>query len=303
MHKVILAMVASASALMAQATAAQGPAGTAPGPAPTPAPSAAPNPAPATTIVFTEKGANGMSDLPMGVHRIPDSNVVVSGYQGGGGIGMLFGIVGMLVQSSINAGTGTGKVRNVEDDLRFDVRANAIERTNRIMASDQFRTAFTLTPQPGGSTMEVTPYVVLTFVKRTDDLRPYVVLKTKVTDGTTGDKGKTIKYFCCEGKPEPLTGLTDNNGARLKQLLTAELDTAVNVMLLDRSQPFPRNDEAKLATNGLLPFIGKPLKWRGFDLGRYKDYNLIEFRGGMFVFSGVNIVEPGALEITPVVKK
>ena len=103
--------------------------------------------------------------------------------------------------------------------------------------------------------------------------------------------------------PLPLVSLTENNGARLKELLTAELDTAINVMLLDRSQPFPRNDEAKVETNGLLPFVGKPLKWRGFDLGRYKDYNLIEYRGGLFVFSGVNIVEPGALEITPVVKK
>lgn len=288
---IMLATVASAPALMAQTATPQGPAGA----APTLSTSAA------TTIVFSQKGANGMSDLPMGVHRIPDSDVVVSGYQGGGGIGMLFGVVGMLVQSSMNAQTGTGKVRNVEDDLRFDVRAKAIEMTNTVMAGDKFRRAFTLTPQPGGSTMTVSPYVVLTFVKKTEDVRPYIVLKTKVATGS--DSGKTIKYFCCEGKAEPLAGLTENNGARLKELLTAELDTAVNVMLLDRSQPFPRNDEAKIATNGFLPFVGKPLKWRGFDLGRYKDYNLIDFRGGMIVFSGVNIVEPGALEITPVVKK
>lgn len=285
----ILAIVASAPALMAQTTAPQGPAG------------AASTPAPTTTIVFSEKGANGMSDLPMGVHRIPDSNVVISGHQGGGGIGMLFGVVGMLVQSSINAEAGTGKVRNVEDDLRFDVRAKAIEMTNTLVAGDKFRTAFTLTPQPGGSTMTVTPYVVLTFVKKTEDVRPYIVLKTKVATG--GDSGKTIKYFCCEGKALPLASLTENNGAGLKELLSAELETAVNVMLLDRSQPFARNDEAKVATNGMLPFVGKPMKWRGFDLGRYGEYNLIEFRGGMIVFSGVNIVEPGGLEITPVVNK
>ncbi len=287
---IILALLASAPALMAQTTAPQGPA----------AGAATPSPAP-TTIVFSEKGANGMSDLPMGVHRIPDSNVVVSGYQGGGALGILFGVVGLLVQSSINTEAGTGKVRNVEDDLRFDVRAKAIEMTSAIVAGDKFRSAFTLTPQQGGDTMTVTPYVVLTFVKKTDDVRPYIVLKTKVATGS--DSGKTIKYFCCEGTALPLASLVENNGARLKALLTAELDTATNVMLLDRSQPFPRNDEAKLATNGLLPFLGKPVKWRGFDLGRYKDYNLIEFRGGMFVFSGVNIVEPGGLEITPVVKK
>jgi hypothetical protein len=291
-------MAVSAPALMAQTAAPQGPGSAAPA-APT-AVSGTP-PAPPTAIVFSEKGANGMSDLPMGVHRIPDSNVVVSGYQGGGGIGMLFGVVGLLVQSSINTEAATGKVRNVEDDLRFDVRAKAIEMTNAKLADDKFRTAFTLAPQPGGSTMTVTPYVVLTFVKKTEDLRPYVVLKTKVATG--GDSGKTIKYFCCEGTALPLASLTENNGAKLKELLTAELDTATDVMLLDRSQPFPRSDETKITTNGMLPFVGKPLKWKGFDLGRYKDFNLIEFRGGMIVFSGVNIVEPGALEFTPVVKK
>ncbi len=286
---IMLALLASAPA-MAQTATPQGQAD----PAPT-------SSSPPTAIIFSEKGANGMSDLPMGVHRIPDSDVVVSGYQGGGGIGMLFGLVGMLVQSSINAGTGTEKVRNVEDDLRFDVRAKAIDMTNTIIAGDQFRTAYTLTPQPGGSTMTVSPYVVLSFVKKTDDLRPYIVLKTKVATGN--DAGKTIKYFCCEGQAMPLANLTENDGARLKEVLTAELETAVNVMLLDRAQPFPRNDEAKLDTNGILPFMGKPLKWRGFDLGSYKDFKLVEFRGGIFVFSGVNIVEPGGLEITPVVKK
>lgn len=285
----MLAMLASAPFSMAQTAAAQAPA------------AAVPASAPATAIVFSEKGANGMSDLPMGVHRIPDSNVVVSGYQGGGGIGMLFGLVGVLVQSSINADAGSGKVHNVEDDLRFDVRARAIEMTNTLVAGDKFANAFTLTPQPGGSTMMVTPYVVLTFVKGTNDVRPYVVLKTKVTTG--GDSGKTIKYFCCEGPALPLDSLTENSGAKLKEFLTGELGTAINVMLLDRSQPFPRNDDAKIATNGFLPFVGKPMKWKGFDLGRYENYNLVEFRGGLIVFSGVNIVEPGALEITPVAKK
>ncbi len=282
----LFAMAMSASTAMAQTAAPQTSASA----------SAAP-----TAIVFSEKGASGMSDLPMGVHRIPDSDVVVSGYQGGGGIGMLFGVVGTLVQSSINTETGTKKVSNVEDDLRFDVRAKSIEMVNTLVAGEKFRTAYTLTPQPDGSTMTVTPYVVLTFVKKTDDLRPYVVLKTKVATGK--DSGKTIKYFCCEGKALPLASLTENSGARLKELLAAELDTAVNVMLLDRSQPFTRNDEAKVSTNGLLPFIGKPMKWGGFDLGSYKDKRLLEFRGGIFVFSGVNIVEPDGLEITPIVKK
>lgn len=301
----ICLLVMGAPALMAQTTATSEPATTASAPMPTPEASPTASTKPPTAIVFSEKGANGMSDLPLGVHRIPDSNVVISGHQKGGGIGMLFGVFGMLVQSSANAEAGTGKVRNVEDDLRFDVRARAIEMTGAAVAGEQYRNVFTLSPRAGGPTLTVTPYVVLTFVNATD-VRPYVVLKTKLDTGVSGQSAKTIKYFCCEGTALPLSGengLIENNGARLKALLTSELDTAINVMLLDRARPYPRNDEAKISVNGYLPFVGKPFKMKGYDLGRYNDYSLIEFRSGLLVFGGVNIAEPGSLEITPATKK
>ena len=288
MRKVILTVVASASAFAVQTAAAQGPAGAAPTQAP-------------TTVVYSDKGPNRMSDLPMGVHRIPNSNVIISGHQKGGGIGILFGLAGMLVQSSANAEAGTGKVRNVRDDLRFDVTAKAAELTGTILVDEKYRQLFTLAPQAGGSTLTVSPYVVITFVNETD-VRPYVVLKTKLSTGPRDKSPRTIKYFCCEGKALPLSGengLAENNGARLKELLTSELETAIHVMLLDRSQPYPRNNQAKIIVNGSLPFVGKPMKFKGYDLGRYKDYSLVEFRGGMLVFSGVNIAEPLSLEIKP----
>jgi hypothetical protein len=289
MRTVILVVVASASAFAAQAAAAQGPAG------------AASTQAPPTTVVYSDKGPNGMSDLPMGVHHIPDSNVIISGHQKGGGIGMLFGLAGMLVQSSANAEAGTGKVRNVQDDLRFDVTAKAADLTGTILADEKYRQLFTLVPKAGGGTLTVVPYVVITFENETD-VRPYVVLKTKLSTGAPDESPRTIKYFCCEGKALPLSGengLAENNGARLKELLTSELETAIHVMLLDRSQPYPRDNQAKIAVNGYLPFVGKPMKFKGYDLGRYNDYSLVEFRGGALVFSGVNIAEPSSLEIKP----
>lgn len=290
MRNMLLAAVATVSGLIAQAAVAQEAAST-----------ATHNAGPPTAIVYSDKGANGMSDLPMGVHRIPDSNVVISGHQKGGGIGMLFGVLGMVVQSSANAEAGTGKVRNVEDDLRFDVTAKANELTKAILADEKYGSLFTLAPQPGGSTLNVVPYIVITFQGDTD-VRPYVVLKTKLATGAPGDSPKTIKYFCCEGKPLPLSGpngLAENGGAGLKELLTSELETAIRVMLLDRSQAYPRDKLAKVDVNGYLPFVGKPIKFKGFGLGKYKDYDLIEFRNGLLVFSGVNIAEPGSLEITP----
>ncbi|MEI6485163.1 MAG: hypothetical protein WCO11_02730 [Sphingomonadales bacterium] len=266
---------------------------------------AAPAAAAPIPLVINAKGPNGMSDLPMGVKRIPDSNIVVSGHQKGGALGMLFGVVGMAVQSAANTQAGANRTNDIQDALRFDVAGKTSELTASIMAEEAFRGAFTLVPEATPSAMVVTPYVVLTYVNDSD-VRPYIVLKTKLDTGTASEKPKTIKYFCCEGPAMPLTGdgsLTANNGEKLKALLTAELDTAVRLMLTDRHLPFARNDDARLDINGSLPFVGKPFKWRGWDLGSFKDYRLIEFRGGVMVFGGVHAVEPGAMEITPFVKK
>lgn len=290
MRKFMLAAIAGASALAAQAAVAQEAA------APTQAPPSQPAP---TTIVYSNEGLSRMGDLPLGVHRIPDSNVIISGHQKGGGLGLLFGPLGMAVQSSANASTGTARVSTVEDSLRFDAAAKAAELTGAILADEKYRQHFNLSAA-GGSTLNVVPYVVITFVNETE-VRPYVVLKTKLYTATD-QSPKALKYFCCEGKPLPLSGangLAENGGAGLKALLTAELDTAIRVMLRDRSQPYPRDKQSRITVKGSLPFVGKPFKAKGYDLGHYNDYALIDFGTGIMVFGGVNIAEPGSLEVLP----
>ena len=287
MRKFMLALVAGTSALAVPAAAA-------PETGDTPAQAPAP-----TRVVYVDEGMSRMNDLPMGVHRIPDSNVIISGHQKGGGIGMLFGVVGMAIQSSANASGGTARVRNVEDDLRFDATAKATELTGAMLAADgKFGQRFTL--QAADNMLNVSPYIVITFQNETE-VRPYIVLKTKLY--TAGDQSpKAQKYFCCEGKALPLTGangLAENGGAGLKALLTAELETAIRVMLQDRAQPYIRDKEQRITVKGYLPFVGKPFKMKGYDLGHFNDYTLIDFPSGMLVFGGVNIAEPGSLEVQP----
>ncbi|WP_133064380.1 hypothetical protein [Sandarakinorhabdus cyanobacteriorum] len=266
---------------------------------------ASPAAPPPLGLFIDGKGPNGMSDLPMGVKRIPDSNIVVSGHQKGGALGLLFGVVGMAIQSSANTDAGGKRTNDIQDALRFDVTGRARELTTSILAEKPFEGAYTLLTEESPTAVSMVPYIVLTFVNETD-VRPYIVLKTKLEPEAGSKKPRTIKYFCCEGPAMPLTGagsLTENNGEKLKALLNTELDTALRLMLTDRRQPFARDDEARLDIKGSLPFVGKPLKWRGWDLGNFKDYRLLEFRGGIMVFGGVHAVEPGALEITPYVKK
>ncbi len=289
-----LLLAAALAGLSAQPLAAQA----------TDAAAAAPAVAP-LSIFISDKGPNGMSDLPMGVKRITDSNIVVSGHQKGGALGLLFGVVGVAIQSAANTDAGGKRTNDIQDALRFDVAGRASELASGILAEESFRGGYTLATEESPSAVSVVPYIVLTYVNETD-VRPYIVLKTKLEPEAGSKKPRTIKYFCCEGPAMPLVGegsLTENNGEKLKALLNTELDTALRIMLTDRRQPFARNDDAKLDVNGSLPFVGKSFKWRGWDLGSYKDYKLIEFRGGILVFGGVHAVEPGALEITPYVKK
>jgi len=288
MRKIILVMVASSSAMAAQAqtNAGQGQTG------------AAPMEGPPTTIVYPDKGPSGLTDLPMGAHRIPGSNVIISGHQKGGALGPIFGVFGVLAQSAANADAGRGAVGNAQDGLRFDVAAKAAEMTGAIMAGDKYRQKFTLSPNAGGGTLSVVPYVTITFVNETD-VRPYVVLKTTLSSGSPGESSRMIKYFCCEGKPLPLAGengLSENNGERLKEILTSELETAINVMLLDRSQVYSRDNLTKISAEGSLPFVGKKIKVKGYNLGSYNDYSLFEIRGGN-VFAGVHIAEQSSLDI------
>jgi len=65
-----------------------------------------------------------------------------------------------------------------------------------------------------------------------------------------------------------------------------------------RSHPalFPRQQQ-RITVKGNFPFVGKPFKMKGYDLGRYNDYALVDFGTGALVFGGVNIAEPGSLEV------
>jgi hypothetical protein len=288
MRRIIAIGFAAVAAMAAQAVCAQE--------------AAAPAP---TTIVYTNEGMKGMADLPMGVHRIPDSNSVISGHQKGGFLGVLFGPIGMAVQSSSDAARGTAMVKNAEDALRFDAVAKAAELTTAILADERFQQRFTLSADGSRGTLTVTPYIVITLENETD-ARPYVVLKTRLSTGVPGEKPKALKYFCCQGKAQPLmgeNGLTENDGAALKALLTSELETAIRVMLMDRMEPYPRDKEKKISVFGRYAFVGKPFKMKGFDLGHYNEYFLIGFPPGALTFGGVNIAEPGALEILPDEKK
>jgi hypothetical protein len=245
--------------------------------------------------------ASGWNDVPAGAYRVPNSSVLVSGHQKGG-IGFLFGAVGVIAQSAVDSNIGKGAVGTAQDALQIDASALAAEVTQKVLGSASFSRRFALSTSADRAALSVTPYIALTFVSDTE-VRPYVVLKATQDAGLSGGAARTTRYFCCEGPPAPLAGdngLTANNGEALKKLLASEMEVAVNVLLSDVASPYSRDDKTLYVAEGSFPFSRTKFPASGYKLGRYQDYLLFLTKANsMAPFAGIHIMDESGFTVTP----
>ena len=250
-------------------------------------------------VVYSDQGPSGMSDVAMGAYRVPDSNLIISGYQKGGAVGLLFGPIGLIAQSAVNSGAAKGSVSNTGDALRIDIAQQAVKATQAALTSDRYAQNFTATADPRGPTLTVVPYVVITF-KTDTDVRPYVFLKARLNTGRPGDASRSTRYICCVGQAFPLTGeagLTANGGEPFRKLVEQELETAVKLMLDDVASPYVR-DKAKMThIEAAFPFGRTKLKLKGYILSEDQDSVIVDLPG-IFVFTGVEIMDKSAISYT-----
>ena len=79
-----------------------------------------------TQVEFSTAQTSKWTDLPMGTYRVPDSDVIISGHQKGGAAPMLlFGVVGLAIQGSVNAGNGKEAMASSEQALTFSIDEEA----------------------------------------------------------------------------------------------------------------------------------------------------------------------------------
>lgn len=263
---------------------------------------------PAMSVVVSPKGA-GINDVPLGVYHLPDSNIYMSGHQKGGLAGLLFGPVGMLAQGAVNAQAGKDAVGGAQNALRFDVSKEVGDDIGAALRSPRYGQAFRLASLgegSGGPEMTVYAYAVITFVNDTD-VRPYVLLKVVPKSGQTVSPRHTTRYICCGGEATPFAGdhgLTANDGEGLRQLLTREVDEAVNLMLTDIAHPYARDDQHKIAVEGQFPFVRPRVRTVGYLLS--EDQDSIVFTpqlNNAVVFAGVEKVDKGWIAFHPATKK
>jgi hypothetical protein len=192
-------------------------------------------------VTVSAEGPSKATDLPTGVHQIPDTAVFISGYQGESmKVGSYFGLVGVLAADAAASRTSEKKAESARDQLRFDLPAV----TQRVLAQEILRTdgtRFRTGAAGGDGSLEIVPYLVVSSTGN-DQVRPWVFLKTTLKDAAGDAKWKT-RYIVSLGPPRSLggpNGWAAGDGASLRAAVDAGLHRAVALMMKDASGALAR---------------------------------------------------------------
>lgn len=247
----------------------------------------------AVKVKLSGEDLSGMTDLPIGTYRIPESQVILSGHQKGQAAGMLFGLIGVAITHAVNADAGAKAVKDTEDILRIKLNEPLMAEVNRAIAQAPLNTKFTAAGDAGAPELLLTPGLVLTYLNDAD-VRPFVVIKASLA-GADKKPIWTTRYIASTGLSRPLAGegsWTAENGAALKSTMQASIEQAVRVMLTDVSSPYQRDENAMSTVEGQFPFMKQRLQMKGYKLTEDDRYlAFIPKLGDVLVFAGVNVLD------------
>lgn len=257
-----------------------------------------------TQVEFSTAQVSKWTDLPLGTYRVPNSDVIISGHQKGGAAPMLlFGVVGLAVQGSINAGNGKEAMASAEQALTLVIDEEAKAKLQAALADPAYAGKFT--SEATDPKLEITGAVVLSFA-RNQDVLPYVTLRVKLMGKGGKDKLWTTRYIASKGARRPLVGdgsWTADGGAPLRAHVSGLLDTAIGTMLKDIANPYPRDEASLVTVRGYFPHVNKPLQVVGYKLAEENGQMLfLPKLGTTIVFAGVNILDTASVWHQPTVK-
>ncbi len=217
----------------------------------------------AIVIDYTRDDISSWSDMPMGTYRVPNSQVLVSGYQKGNTIAIVLGVAGAMAAATDTSG-GKAAVQGSEEALRISLTQTAQANLAGMLQTSAFSKEFTLQPNSNATVLHVSSNIVLQFLEN-GNVVPFVILKGKLID--------------------PLN-------------VSSSLERALLVMLTDVSSPFPRDDARKSAADGYFPFMKERLQVVGYSLTEGTDW--IAFSPkivGTSLLAGVNIMDRSVTKI------
>ena len=257
-----------------------------------------------TQVEFSTAQVSKWTDLPMGTYRVPNSDVIISGHQKGGAAPMLlFGVIGLAVQGSVNAGHGKEAMASAEQALTLVIDEEAKAKLQAALADPAYAGKFTSAATD--PKLEITGAVVLSFA-RNQDVLPYVTLRVKLMGKGGKTKLWTTRYIASKGARKPLVGegsWTADGGAMLRSHVSGLLDIAIGTMLKDIATPYPRDEASLVTVRGYFPHVNKPLQVVGYKLAEENGRMLfLPKLGTTIVFAGVNVLDSASVWQQPTAK-
>lgn len=156
--------------------------------------------------------------------------------------------------------------------------------------------------QGSGGTLELTPYIVLTFF--TDKrARPYVILKARLLDAQKQEIWWT-RYTTSVAEDRPLNGDEGwgaYEGYYLRRAVARGLDIGLDVMLKDAAGALPRATGKTVKVKGQYPWVSQELEHTG-ELLEERDDLLIVFSPKAGISTGVQVFEKKSVRVTPAEK-
>lgn len=237
------------------------------------------------------------SDLGVGVHRIPDTSVYVSGYFGDAmQTGQFFGVVGMVAAEASAKGTAEKKTSHV-GALRLDM-FGAAQRvlTDELARGDRNRFA---SAGPAEATLEIVPYLVVA-TTGSDRMRPWVFLKTSLKDSAGTVKWKT-RYMVSLGEPRPLEGpggWAVGDGVWLRSMVDHALRTATWLLMRDASGTLPRHTGRDVKVKAQWPWSKEPMEYAAEVLDETRESIIFVAKLIDGPASGVTVFEKRSVQVT-----
>ena len=252
---------------------------------------------PFAVAVSTEPPST-MTDMPIGVYQVADSTLYISGHQKGQAAGLLFGLLGVAVAHGVNQDEARQRVKEAEAKLHTQL----IDGTRKLLEEKLQRNpaaGAVAAPAGAGSTLELTPFVVLTYVND-ERARPFVIVKARLLDAAKQETWWT-RYVVSGSEDRPIdgnAGWAADQGRPLREAVRQGLDTALDVMLMDTAGTLPRGKGRPAKLKGRYAFVQQEIELSGEILEETPERIVFAPRiGDVVVFSGINVFDQRTVAI------
>lgn len=246
------------------------------------------------TVQFSDKKLSALFDMPMGVHHIPDSQVILSGHQDIRSVDSILGPAGFDLAARKNSDIGQALT------VRLTEPAQQIAR--ELIAGPVLSQRYTSLPADDAPYLDVRSAVILT-LQGEEMIKPFIVLHAELKFGGTNFIQWQGRYIASSGPAKPIKGdeswLSDD-GKALNANILKSLKKAIDVMLHDVASPYPRSANQLIAVKGYYPYLNTPLQTVGYQLAEDANYmTFLPKLSNAVIFAGVNIVDKETVEIHP----